>query len=428
MAVQILSDLHLESPKAYDIFQIIPQAPILALLGDVGNVALHRDDFVTFLTQQLSQFRIVLFVPGNHEAYKSSWSKTIRILREFEQEAEIQHKDNPSRGRLFSHVPPENHDDVSLGLNDFFQIDDWDIGTHNEAHQRDLAWLNTQVAELEQQDSDPTIVIFSHWSPSTDRRALDPRHAASPITTGFATDLSGQLCFQSSKVKIWVFGHTHFNCDFTFEREGGAEPLRLVTNQRGYYFSQAVGFDEGKVFTLATDQDTLPPWRPGRGSGVYLTTKQPIVVPKAHVLLEAFLRIYARDSGKRVGSFGMAMIGYIEQYVDDDGLLDVDLLPEPLRTLYKELHEGNNPPVLPIPKNNRSRIVTNNVHSMTVAQFRPVFWPPALLLALKQPDDPRRHSMTFVGRSDMLSNSGGVEESGQPLSAFVVYRNLSEIQ
>jgi hypothetical protein len=31
---------------------------------------------------------------------------------------------------------------------------------HNEAHQRDLAWLNAQVADLEQ--SDVTIMIFSH--------------------------------------------------------------------------------------------------------------------------------------------------------------------------------------------------------------------------------------------------------------------------
>jgi hypothetical protein len=39
MAVQILSDLHLEAPKAYDVFNIIPKAPYLALLGNIGNVA-----------------------------------------------------------------------------------------------------------------------------------------------------------------------------------------------------------------------------------------------------------------------------------------------------------------------------------------------------------------------------------------------------
>ncbi|KAK3372637.1 hypothetical protein B0H63DRAFT_527469 [Podospora didyma] len=47
----ILSDLHLESPKAYDIFDIEPKAPYLALLGDIGNVEAHKADFLDFLTR-----------------------------------------------------------------------------------------------------------------------------------------------------------------------------------------------------------------------------------------------------------------------------------------------------------------------------------------------------------------------------------------
>jgi hypothetical protein len=51
MAVQILSDLHSEAPKAYDVFNILPKAPYLALLGDIGNVAPHKEDFLAFLTR-----------------------------------------------------------------------------------------------------------------------------------------------------------------------------------------------------------------------------------------------------------------------------------------------------------------------------------------------------------------------------------------
>ena len=72
MALQILSDLHLEVPNAYDIFKIVPTAPYLALLGDIGNVVPHKDDFLAFLTLQLKQFRVLLFVSGNHEAYDSN--------------------------------------------------------------------------------------------------------------------------------------------------------------------------------------------------------------------------------------------------------------------------------------------------------------------------------------------------------------------
>lgn len=47
-------------------------------------------------------------------------------------------------------------------------------------------------------------------------------------------------------MKLWVFGHTQFNCDFTDEGTG----KHVVTNQRGYYFSQAAGFDAEKVVTI----------------------------------------------------------------------------------------------------------------------------------------------------------------------------------
>lgn len=86
------------------------------------------------------------------------------------------------------------------------------------------------------------IMIFTHWSPSKDTRAIDPRHATSSITSAFSTDLSGERCFQSEKVIIWAFGHTHYNCDFLVERKEGAGSLRLLTNQRGYHFGQVNGY------------------------------------------------------------------------------------------------------------------------------------------------------------------------------------------
>lgn len=263
MAVQILSDLHLEVPEAYDVFEIVPKAPYLALLGDIGNVELHKDECLSFLTRQLHQFRAVLFVPGNHEAYYSNWPDAPDILRAFEQDV----RKDTSLGdfvlldravfrlpdtnivvlgcSLFSRVPPESHMDVSYGLNDFFVIADWDVDQHNEAHKRDVAWLNAQVADLEQ--SDVKIMIFSHWSPSKDVRAIEPQHTGSPISSAFSTDLSKQACFKSQNVKVWAFGHTHYNCDFTVERGCGTGPLRLLANQRGYYFAQAEGYDVEKT-------------------------------------------------------------------------------------------------------------------------------------------------------------------------------------
>lgn len=161
MAIQIVSDLHLEAPKCYNVFNIVPKATYLALLGDICNVALHKDDCIAFLNRQLKQFRAVLFVPGNYEAYYSNWPETLDILLAFERDV----RNDTSLGdfilldrtvykmpdtnviilgcSLFSSICAEDKMAVSLGLNDFLHIKSWDVNSHNEAHRRGLAWLNT---------------------------------------------------------------------------------------------------------------------------------------------------------------------------------------------------------------------------------------------------------------------------------------------
>ncbi|KAK3347154.1 Metallo-dependent phosphatase-like protein [Lasiosphaeria hispida] len=260
--VQILSDLHLEAPPTYDDFEVVPKAPYLGLLGDIGTIEKHKDECLKFLTAQLKQFRAVLFVPGNHEAYHSDWPTTLEILRNFEHDvardeslgdfvlldrAVFRLDENTAilGCSLFSHVPPERYSIVRRSLNDFYQTRDWNVALHNEAHERDLAWLNQQVAALD--EAGVNMIILSHWSPSTDSRAVEPRHAGSDIATAFSTDLSGEVCFQSARVKAWAFGHTHYNCDFEAQRGDGVAPLRILTNQRGYTFATAEGFDEEKT-------------------------------------------------------------------------------------------------------------------------------------------------------------------------------------
>lgn len=150
MAIQILSDLHLESPKSYDTFEVTPTAPYLALLGDIGLAARHKDDLLGFLTVQLRQFRAVLFVPGNHEAYHSSWPEVLSILRDFERDSAAKnelgtfvlldravfrppddHTTVVLGCSLFSAVPPESAEAVGNGLNDFYHTRaDWDVAAH----------------------------------------------------------------------------------------------------------------------------------------------------------------------------------------------------------------------------------------------------------------------------------------------------------
>lgn len=80
--IQLLSDLHLEMPRprssygrynghdqVYE-YDFPPRADVLALLGDIGTT--REDHLFSWLSMQLQRFKLVFFLPGNHEAYHSS--------------------------------------------------------------------------------------------------------------------------------------------------------------------------------------------------------------------------------------------------------------------------------------------------------------------------------------------------------------------
>ncbi|CAK7269419.1 hypothetical protein SEPCBS57363_003590 [Sporothrix epigloea] len=292
MAMQIVSDLHLEIHDEYDTYNIEPRAPVLALLGDIGLVATHRLALAGFLARHLRRFKVVLFVPGNHETYHSTWPRTRQLLQSFEDEVCARRDDPGEYGTadaglgelvildrqayrlpgplaappvivlgcsLFSQIPPQHATAIYQGMNDFrLTGDGWDVDAHNMAHARDRRWLSDVVTSLTLNGApDLRIVILTHWSPTTDPRARDPRHgdaAYDPLAGAFATDMSADPCFQSSKVRAWAFGHTHYNCDFTVKRQtaDGQElvPIRLYTNQRGYSGDGAPRYNPNRVLAV----------------------------------------------------------------------------------------------------------------------------------------------------------------------------------
>ncbi|KAG8159763.1 hypothetical protein KVR01_010400 [Diaporthe batatas] len=274
MKLQILSDLHLETPKAYDVYEIKPRAPHLALLGDIGCVS--DPGYLDFLTAQLAQFRTVFHVLGNHEPYGSSWGAARQTLRGFqEQNRRDRARQPPAEGSdgmpgeyvlldrgefhlpghnltilgctLFSDVPAASRDDIGLGLNDFFRIGGWTVEQHVEAHRRDAAWLDGRVAAIAREHPGRRVAVLTHHSPTVDARAVSPRHAASKLQPGFATDLRGRGCWGAGNVVFWAFGHTHYNFARFRDEATGKE---VYSNQRGYYFAQAPGFDGEDVVDL----------------------------------------------------------------------------------------------------------------------------------------------------------------------------------
>src|SRR5215471_9247838 len=131
VALQLMSDLHLEWGAGYDTFEITPRAPFLGLLGDIGRTI--DDKLFTFLERQLQRFRVVFFVLGNHEPYESSISESKERLAAFSSSCNLKRQTEPSFGEfvfldqtrydiddkvtilgctLFSNVLPDQHEAV----------------------------------------------------------------------------------------------------------------------------------------------------------------------------------------------------------------------------------------------------------------------------------------------------------------------------
>ena len=70
LLIQVLSDLHLEAPKGYDVFKVTPSVPYLALTSDIGGVT--DSAYFEFIYKRLSKFKIVFLLLGNHESYHSN--------------------------------------------------------------------------------------------------------------------------------------------------------------------------------------------------------------------------------------------------------------------------------------------------------------------------------------------------------------------
>ncbi|CAF9942121.1 MAG: hypothetical protein ALECFALPRED_009533 [Alectoria fallacina] len=274
--LQIVSDLHLETHPSYRDFDLPATARYLALLGDIGHVC--DEAFFKWLESLLGRYETVLFLFGNHEPYHMRLSSAKSRMRCFAVKMErlrltssigqfvfldqtrYDFPTAPNVGvtilgcTLFSRVVPEQAREVVHRFVDFKDMIDWDVEDHNDCHQADVQWLNKVVEKISEEDPERKIIIFTHYSPSIDHRTKNPRYPKSSVDSGFMTDLSGQVCWKRSTVKLWASGHTHFNFDFKDEETG----KRVVANQKGYYptlpsskkGADGNGFDVGKTFDL----------------------------------------------------------------------------------------------------------------------------------------------------------------------------------
>ncbi|RYP21538.1 hypothetical protein DL765_002174 [Monosporascus sp. GIB2] len=165
-----------EAPRAYAAFEITPRAPYLALLGDIGkdDVEPRRREGEEGEEGEEGFGPSVVLDPARFNITTSSGEEVGEVVAVF-------------GCTLFPRVPPEAADAVAQGLNDLGDVADWDAARHNEAHEADRAWPAAQLRGLSAdsgggEKGKVKVVVLTHYSPTTDSRASDPRHRRSVVS------------------------------------------------------------------------------------------------------------------------------------------------------------------------------------------------------------------------------------------------------
>lgn len=96
-------------------------------------------------------------------------------------------------------------------MTDFKRISAFTPDDFVRAHNRDVHWLADTLAELAHEEPRRKVVVMTHHAP-TKVGTSDPE-IGNLTNSAFATELTVGPCWAAEQVKVWMFGHTHYNCD-----------------------------------------------------------------------------------------------------------------------------------------------------------------------------------------------------------------------
>jgi predicted phosphodiesterase len=227
MKLQIMSDLHLEMHADQGASFLDALDPtgvdVLVLAGDITS----GRDYSTLegvFAPLVGKYRHVLYVPGNHEYYKTSPAEVARNLaRLAEQMPAVVVPENRvaviEGQRFVGGTMWFRRDPVATKLRGF--LSDFAVirGFEPWVYEQNDAFERVLESELR-----PGDVVLTHHLPAPG--SVWPRFVGSPLNVFFLCDMTPHIA--ARQPKLWIHGHTHTRCDY---RVG---ETRVVANPLGY--------------------------------------------------------------------------------------------------------------------------------------------------------------------------------------------------
>ncbi len=249
---QVVSDVHLETMRLPYPKIVEPKSDVLFLAGDIGKPFVHNNGLKTWLSEISKQFKVLVYVPGNHEYYSDNidmldMADIDNELKSYEESIDNLCFLNPGvveiggvrvvGGALWSHVPKHACPYVKGRLNDYRRIyldgKTIDVSDTVNIHETQLEFITYEITKAAQLNK-PSI-LCTHHSPMLLHTSPDRYMGAihNPSLHGFGTDLMylfrNHGTIGNSSLAWAIHGHTHHNQ--MSEHYG----TTVYSNQRGYH-------------------------------------------------------------------------------------------------------------------------------------------------------------------------------------------------
>jgi UDP-2,3-diacylglucosamine pyrophosphatase LpxH len=230
---QIVSDLHIEYKNDClidPLTLITPSSNILIMAGDIGSFYKYYQ-LKYFLEIICKEFKIVLYVPGNSEYYKTLNHGPLGMKQLFENIIKINENIpnlyvlNQSSVKIgeycFAGTTLWSHLEIPLPKY-IVRIHDMDTQMYTEFFNKDIKYIDKMINYCQQNDL--KLIMITHYGPTF--KILEGVKKKKKFESLYANNLDHLLYY--NKVHTWICGHVHKNFDFV--TNGGT---RIVGNQKG---------------------------------------------------------------------------------------------------------------------------------------------------------------------------------------------------